>query len=164
MRRTAMRMHSLTAGIMGITLALGLAIAQAHDERGAPSKDERPDGKIRLSGTSAAIGVGTTWGSGTLTYKGKSHPVRLRGLEIGGVGGARIEAQGEVYHLKNLADFEGTYAAVGAAAAAGPGAGHSIMRNEKGVVIDLASESEGVQVKAGVDGVRLELDTKEHRR
>lgn len=73
------------------------------------------------------------------------------------MGGARIEAKGDVYHLTKPEDFDGTYVAIGAAAAAGPGAGHSLMRNEKGVVIDLASESEGVQVKAGVDGVRLEL-------
>ena len=153
-----MRIHRLTAGIIGVTLAVGIAIAHAHDEKGALSKDEKPDAKLSLSGTSAAIGVGMTWGSGTLTYKGKSHPVRIRGLEIGGVGGARIDAKGDVYDLTKLEDFNGTYGAIGAAAAAGPGAGHSIMRNEKGVVIDLASEREGVQVKAGVDGVRLELE------
>jgi hypothetical protein len=155
-----MRMHRLTAGIVGVTLALGMAIAHAHDENGMRSKDEKPDAKLALSGTSAAIGVGTTWGSGTLTYKRKTHPFRLRGVEIGGVGGARIEAHGDVYHLNTLADFDGTYVAIGAGAAAVEGAGHSIMRNEKGVVIDLASETEGVQVKAGVDGVKLEIDTK----
>lgn len=153
-----MRMHRFTAGIVGVTLALGIVIAQAHDEKGVPSKDEKPDAKLSLRGTSAAIGVGTTWGSGTLTYKGKTHRVRLRGLDIGGVGGAQISAHGDAYHLKNLADFNGTYVAIGAAAAAGAGAGHSIMRNEKGVVIDLASASEGVLVKAGVDGVKLELE------
>jgi len=151
-------MHRFTAGIVGATLALGLGIAQARDEKGVPSKDEKPDAKLSLSGTSAAIGVGTTWGSGTLTYKGKTYPVRIRGLDIGAVGGARINAKGDVYHLKDLAAFDGTYVAIGAGAAAGPGAGHSIMRNEKGVVIDLATDSEGVLLKAGVDGVKLELD------
>jgi hypothetical protein len=150
-------MHRFAAAIVGVTLALGIGGVQAHDEKGMPSKDEKPDASLSLSGTSAAIGVGTTWGSGTLTYKGKAHPVRIRGLEVGSVGGARIEAKGSVYHLKDVADFNGTYAAIGAAAAAGPGAGHSVMRNEKGVVIDLASTREGVQVKAGLDGVRLEL-------
>ena len=155
-----MRMHRYTAGILSITLALGIAVAQAHDEKGTPDKDEKPDAKLALSGTSAAIGIGTTWGGGTLAYKGKNHHVRLRGLELGGVGGARIDAKGDVYHLKSLADFDGTYAAIGAGAAAGPGAGHSIMRNDKGVVIDLATESEGVLIKAGVDGVKLELSDK----
>ena len=152
-----MTISRLTAGLLGLIFALGLAVAQAHDEKGVPDKDEKPDAKLTLSGTSAAIGVGTTWGTGTLTYRGKAHKVRLRGLDVGGVGGASIKASGEVYHLKALSDFNGTYAAVGAGAAAGPGAGHSIMRNEKGVVIDLASGSEGVEIKAGVSGVKLEL-------
>ena len=153
-----MQIHRLTAGIVGITLAVGLAVAQAHDPNGVRSRDEKPNARLSLSGTSAAIGVGTTWGSGTLTYGGKTYRVRVRGLELGGVGGARIEAHGDVYHLDHLADFDGTYGAVGAGAAAGPGAAHSIMRNEKGVVIDLAAKTEGVQVKAGLDGVRLEVE------
>ena len=153
-----MLIDRFTAGILALTLALGMGIARAAEDTDVPSKQDKPDAKLTLSGTSAAIGVGTTWGSGTLTYRRKTHRVRIRGLDIGGVGGARIEAHGEVYHLHDLADFDGTYAAVGAGAAAGPGAGHSIMRNEHGVVIDLASHSQGVLVKAGVDGVRLELE------
>jgi len=151
-----MRIHRhFTTGILAVTLALGMTIAHAAEE-GVP-KDEKPAAKLHLTGTSAAIGVGTTWGGGTLIYKGKTHRVRIRGLDIGGVGGARIDAEGDVYHLHDLADFDGTYAAVGAGAAAGPGAGHSIMRNQNGVVIDLATKSQGVLVKAGVDGVSLEL-------
>jgi hypothetical protein len=145
-------MHRFNAGIIGITLALGIVVAQAYEHTSTP------DAKLSLSGTSAAIGIGTTWGTGTLSYKGKRYPIRLRGLDIGGVGGAKIDAHGDVSNLRNLADFDGTYVAVGAGAAAGPGAGHSVMRNEKGVTIDLASDSQGVLVKAGVDGVRLEVD------
>jgi hypothetical protein len=152
-----MRTKRLALGTVGLLLVIGMAVANARDDAGVPSKDDKPSAKLTLSGTSAAIGVGTTWGSGTLVYRGKKYPVRLRGLDVGGVGGAKIDAHGDVYHLKRLADFDGTYAAVGAGAAAGPGAGHSIMRNEHGVVIDLATQSEGVLVKAGVDGVRLEI-------
>ena len=150
-----MRIHHFTAGILAVACALAMPAAHAAEE-GVP-KNEKPSAKLHLSGTSAAIGVGTTWGSGTLTYRGKTHHVRIRGLDIGGVGGARIDAEGDVYHLHDLADFDGTYAAVGAGAAAGPGAGHSIMRNQNGVVIDLATKSQGILVKAGVDGVGLEL-------
>ena len=147
-----MRMHRFNAGIIGITLALGIVVAHAYEHKGTP------DARLSISGTSAAIGVGTTWGTGTLSFKGRKYPIRLRGLDVGGVGGAKIDAHGDVSNLKDLADFDGTYVAVGAGAAAGPGAGHSVMRNEKGVTIDLASDSQGVLVKAGVDGVKLEVD------
>ena len=147
-----MQTRRLTAGVLALTLALAMGVA------GARSKDEKPDGTVSLKGTSAAIGIGGTWGSGTLTYKGKSHAIRMRGFDVGSVGGASITAHGDVYHLKDLADFDGTYAAVEAAGAAGPaGVGRTAMRNDKGVVIELASDREGVEVKASVDGVKLEL-------
>jgi hypothetical protein len=153
-----MRTYHFIAGLAAATFALGLAIAHAHDPKGVADKDEKPDAKLNIKATSAAAGIGATWGSGTVTYKGKAYPVRIRGLEVGGVGVANIDASGEVYHLTNIADLEGTYAAVGGAAAAGEaGAGHSIMRNGKDVVIDLASEREGAQIKAGVDGIKIEL-------
>lgn len=153
-----MQGYRFIAGVAAATLALGLAIAEAHDPKGVRDKDEKPDAKLSIKATSAAAGIGATWGSGTVTYKGKAHPVRIRGIEIGGVGVANIDASGEVYHLTNIADIAGTYAAVGGAAAAGEaGAGHSLMRNDKGVVIDLASEREGAEIKAGVDGIKIEL-------
>jgi hypothetical protein len=151
-----MHTHRFAIAIAAATLALGLAAAQARDEKGA-AKDEKPDGTVSIKETSAAAGVGATWGSGTLTYKGKTYPFRVRGLQAGDVGVATIEATGDVYHLKSLSDFDGTYAAVGAAAAAGPGAGASIMRNDRGVVVELRSKREGAQLKAGVDGLRMEL-------
>jgi hypothetical protein len=40
-----MRMHRFTAAIVGVTLALGIGIAQAHDEKGIPSKGEKPERK-----------------------------------------------------------------------------------------------------------------------
>jgi hypothetical protein len=151
-----MHTHRFAIAITIATLALGLAVAQARDEKGA-AKAEKPDGTISIRATSAAAGVGASWGSGTLNYKGKTHPFRVRGLQAGDVGVATIDALGDVYHLKDLSDFDGTYVAAGAAAAAGPGGGASIMRNDRGVVVELRSKSEGVQLKAGVDGLRMEL-------
>jgi hypothetical protein len=151
-----MHSHRFMIAIATATLALGLAVARADEDKGA-AKDEKPDGSVSIKATSAAAGVGAAWGSGALTYKGKTYPFRIRGLEAGDVGVASIDATGDVYHLKSVEDFSGTYAAVGAAAAAGPGAGRSIMRNEKGVVVELASRREGAQLKVGADGLRMEL-------
>ena len=38
------------------------------------------------------------WGDGVLTYQGRRHRFRVRGLEAGGVGMARVRANGEVYN------------------------------------------------------------------
>src|SRR5262245_26611258 len=39
------------------------------------AEEKKPDATIKLSGGSVAAGVGVSWGSGTLTYKGKTHPI-----------------------------------------------------------------------------------------
>jgi hypothetical protein len=67
--------------------------------------ESKPDATLRLSGGSFALGIGVNWGSGTLTYKGKDYPVKVKGLSIGKVGMTSSSANGEVFNLKHLQDF-----------------------------------------------------------
>jgi hypothetical protein len=56
-------------------LVLGLAIGFTQAaEKLKPSG--KPDATFGLSNKSVALGVGFSWGGGTLTYKGKEYPVR----------------------------------------------------------------------------------------
>jgi hypothetical protein len=128
-------------------LSLGLTVAQA----------ETPDATIKLSAGSAAIGVGVSWGSGTLTYKGKTYPIEVDGLSVGDVGMSKIEATGNVYHLKSLDDFNGSYSAIGAGVTAGGGGAASTMQNQNGVRVDLVSNTKGVQFTFGPSGVTMKL-------
>ncbi len=65
--------------IVILLLALGVMTAFTH----AASKHEQPDATLRLKGGSFAAGIGFSWGSGTLTYKGKDYPVSVNGLSLG---------------------------------------------------------------------------------
>ena len=114
-------------------------------------------GTLRLSDGSVAAGIGFSWGKGTLTYAGKTYPVKVEGLSVGEVGVTRATAVGTVSNLETLSDFSGIYVAVGAGATAAGGAGVTVMRNENGVVIELTSTAQGASLKVGVDGVRLAL-------
>ena len=114
-------------------------------------------GTLRLSDGSVAAGIGFSWGKGTLTYAGKTHPVKVQGLSVGEIGITRATAVGTVSNLKKLSDFSGTYVAVGAGVTAAGGAGVTVMRNENGVVIELTSTAQGASLKVGVDGVRPAL-------
>ena len=40
-------------------------------------------------------------GSGTLTFQGKTYPFRIAGLGVGGIGVSTVDAEGEVYDLRN---------------------------------------------------------------
>jgi hypothetical protein len=122
------------------------------------AKGAKPDATVSLSGKSVAVGVGFSWGKGTLHYKGKNHPFSVDGLSVGDVGASSVTATGNVYHLKKLGDFEGNYAAVEAGAAAGGGGGAASMRNANGVVMNLKATTRGVKLTAGVDGVKVTLE------
>src|SRR5689334_19906702 len=114
-------MRALSAVLAVAALGWTLSIASAADA---------PSATIKLSGGSVAAGVGLSWGSGTLTYKGKAHEITVSGLDVGSVGISNVSATGKVYHLTKLEDFAGNYAAVGAGATVGGGGGAVSMKNQ----------------------------------
>ncbi len=123
----------------------------------ATAKAPPPSGTLRISTTSIAVGIGVNWGTGILTARGKRYPFALQGLEIGGVGVSKVQATGQVYHLRQVADFAGTYIAVMADAAVVQGAGLLTMRNQHGVVINLQTVQQGVKLTAGGEGITIKL-------
>jgi hypothetical protein len=113
---------------------------------------------VTITATSVAAGVGWTWGSGTLTLlNGKAYRLKVSGLDVAAVGVKQATAVGKVYHLKRVKDIEGKYVAATAGASVGGGAGATSMRNEKGVVINLTSVSEGVDFRLAVSGMTISL-------
>ena len=73
-----------------------------------------PVGSVSIDMTSVAAGVGASWGSGVLRFKGKRHLFKIDGLSVGSVGVSSINAVGNVYNMTSISQFAGNYAAVGA--------------------------------------------------
>jgi hypothetical protein len=121
------------------------------------AQEKKPDATNHLSTGSVAVGIGYTWGNGVLTYQGKEHPFSLDGLSVVDVGISKAEANGTVYNLKRLEDFNGTYTGVTAGATVAGGGGATTVRNQNGVVIDLLGTSQGLKFKLSVDGVKMTL-------
>lgn len=138
---------------LGLIAALGLASAGANAEEAK----EKPDATLHLESKSVAVGVGFSWGDGTLKYKGETYKVEVDGLTVGQVGATTVNATGEVFHLKKLADFDGTYAAISGGATVGGGGGALAMKNQNGVVIQITGTSQGLNLTAGVSGVKLAI-------
>jgi hypothetical protein len=136
-------------------VAVGSLVALVGGLAGAQSK--QPDATLDISEGSVAVGIGFSWGKGTLTYKGKKYPVKVEGLSVGEVGVSRATAVGKVYDLKKIEDFSGNYAAGGAAATVGGGAGVSIMKNQNGVTIEVTSTTQGASLKLAASGLKLTL-------
>ena len=142
MRRT---LTGLVAVGSLVSLLTGLALAQA----------KKPDATLSLTEGTVGVGIGFSWGKGTLSYKGKTYPVTVEGLSVGDVGIQRATATGDVYDLKKIEDFDGNYTAAGAGATVGGGAGITAMKNQNGVVIQLKSTTQGANLKLAAEGIKL---------
>ncbi len=118
---------------------------------------EQADGTVKMTGKSIAAGVGFSWGTGVLTYKGKEYPFSVSGLSAGDIGFASAELAGDVLNLKKLEDFNGTYTSFGAGLTIAGGGGGATMRNQNGVVMNVVATTQGLTFKLGVDGVKVEL-------
>jgi hypothetical protein len=128
-----------------VAVLAGLAVAESRT------------GTLKLTDGSVAAGIGYSWGKGTLSYAGKTYPVKVEGLSVGEVGVSRATAVGTVKNLAKVADFSGTYVAVGAGATVPGGADVTVMRNQNGVVVEMTSTTQGASLKLGADGIRMTL-------
>ena len=118
---------------------------------------DKPDATFDLTGGTVGVGVGVEWAKGTLHYQGKSLPISVKGMSLASVGAGSISASGEVYHLNNLKDFSGNYTAVSAGAALAGGGAVAAMRNDKGVVIQMRSTTQGAELRLGLDGLAVSI-------
>jgi hypothetical protein len=144
--RTLLRLCLVSAVFWGL---MGSAAAQ---------EPANHSGTITLTATSAALGVGWSWGHGTLTLlNGKQYRFKVEGLDVVAVGFKQATGVGNVYNLKNIKDFAGTYVAATASGTVGGGMGASSMRNDKGVVINLSGVGQGVDFRLAVSGMTVKL-------
>jgi hypothetical protein len=124
----------------------------------AVADDKLPDATVSISEGSVAAGIGWSWGRGSVTYKGQTYHFKIEGLSVAEVGITTAVASGTVYNLNDLADINGVYAAAGTEGTAGKGAGVSSLRNAKGVVINLKSETSGANIKIAASGLKVTLE------
>ncbi len=141
--------------IIGLVAVVGLCfsfhVAQAKEAK------KKPDATIKLEGGSVAVGIGFSWGKGTLIYQGKNYAISADGFDVGDVGVTNITATGNVYNLHKLEDFNGNYTGVAAGATLAGGGGAVVIQNQNGVKIELLSTTQGVKLTLAAAGVNLKI-------
>jgi hypothetical protein len=140
----------LSSWLVALSCLTVLTVAVAADE-------PAPSGKVSISSKTVAIGIGVSWGDGTLTVQGKNYPFSVDGLSVVDLGVSNITSNGEVFNLKNVADFSGNYTAGEAGIAIGGGPSDTIMKNDRGVVIRLHGTQQGGRLTLAAGGVKLQL-------
>ena len=121
------------------------------------AENPKPSGKVAIESTSIAIGVGVSWGDGKLLFDGKEHRFSIDGLTLVDIGISKASAVGDVYDLKNVGQFEGTYLAGEAGFALAGGMGGISLRNQNGVIMHLRSVTEGAKLQLGPSGLTIKL-------
>ena len=145
--------RTITGHILLVAALLVGGLALAADAK-------QPVGKVSIEEKQFGLILGGSTGSGTLTFHGKKYPFKLKGLSAGlDVGVSKMSAVGEVYDLKKVSQFPGTFTKFEASIALGGGVGGLRLQNENGVIMNLRSRTKGLNLNLGnVTGVTVTMD------
>src|SRR5271155_632653 len=152
-------MHKLFLSLLAM-LFISFVASAADNASSAPvAEGAIPSAYLWLSGGAVAIGIGYTWGHGTLYYSKdqKQYKFKLSGVSVADVGGAGITAEGEVYNMTKPSDLTGNYSAVTAGVTIIEGGSVAYLKNDNGVVIKLHSQTEGLRFNLSGNGMHVTL-------
>jgi hypothetical protein len=153
--------RAATVGALALAALTGLGACSGQGSGAGPATVEgkRPDATVDMNQIQAAFIGSAGGGTGTLYYKGKAYPFTVGGLGVGGFGASTIDAAGEVYGLRDVAQFPGAYAqgrygiAIGTASA-----GDLWLQNSTGVVMHLHAKRTGLMLSLGGDAVVISMN------
>ena len=154
-------MRQILLSLVATALVSTVAVAEGDASSAAPpvAQGSIPSGHVWLSGGVIAIGIGYSWGHGTLynSKDRKEYKFKISGVSVADVGGAGITAEGEVYNLTRPADLSGDYSAVTAGVTVIEGGSVAYLKNDKGVVIKLHSQTGGLRFNLSANGMHVTL-------
>src|ERR1700733_855349 len=153
-------MRKIFLSLVATVLTSTVAVAAGGDSAASPvAEGAIPSGYVWLSGGVVAVGIGYSWGHGTLynSKDQKQYKFKISGVSVADVGAAGINAEGEVYNLTSPADLSGDYSAVTAGVTIIEGGSVAYLKNEKGVVIKLHSQTGGLRFNLSANGMHITL-------
>jgi hypothetical protein len=126
--------------VVGVGLLGVVTSVVAGQKGGGPPQ---PDGRFRMITTSIAANMGVTWGDGQLSFRNQTNRFRVEAPTMADqdvlqrLAGQQVVVEGNVYNLKNVADFAGIYTRIKpeAVRAMGGTGRESVFHNDKGVVL-----------------------------
>jgi hypothetical protein len=154
--------------VVGVAL-LGIVTPVVAGQKGAAGAPQ-PDGKFRMITTSIAPDRGVSWADGELSYNNQTSKFRVEAKTytesqvLTNLAGQQIVFEGNVYNLKNVGDFAGTYVHIKpeAVKAMGGTGRNPAFQNEKGVVLVVSRRIKldyGLYVSLVGDSFRVTMQT-----
>jgi hypothetical protein len=119
---------------------------------------EAATGYVNIHIVSAGFIIGISGGSGTLTFGGRSYPLRIGGISAGAtIGASGTDLVGSASHLRGPGDIAGTYSAVGAGLSIAGGRQATQMQNSRGVILRLRGRQIGFMFSIDLSGMNISL-------
>jgi hypothetical protein len=137
--------------LLVVTVALVLALSAA------PALAQKADATISIDVTTAAAGLGASWGRGVVTYGPKTYAFKVKGLNVLTAGIQKLQATGQVFNLKAIDDLEGKYRKADKAGITFIKKGDIglVVQNEKGVVLNLKAVKKGLELDLVSEGLTI---------
>lgn len=144
-----MSSSSLIRTVLSAFLLLaGASLSAAHAD----------SGYVRLTVYKGGWIIGGSGGSGTLTFRGRTYPLSVGGIDYGLVfGGSKTVLEGRVRNIERPSDVAGVYGAAGAGLAVGRGVRAIVLTNQKGAVLELSGRQVGLIANADLSGLAIAL-------
>jgi hypothetical protein len=115
----------------------------------------RPSGTVTIT---QAFVSGFGAGNGVLTFRGRSYPFTLTGSLIGLGAISTLQASGEVYKLRDVSQFSGTWIqGTGSLAITTKANGELWLENRNGVVMHLTAAQAGLTFSTGRYEIFIQL-------
>jgi hypothetical protein len=136
-----------------LAVVLVLAIVMT----GGAALADPPSGTVSINLNSASALLGASWGQAVLTFQGRTHLFRVRGLKVASVGIRRLSLRGDVYNLAHINDFAGTYQKADPAGLTFiVGERGLVIRNDRGVTINLVARQTGLNLDLVKEGLTFQ--------
>ena len=148
-----MKITTFLKSLSALILLAGLIpIAFAADE-------PTPSATVVIDETQVMLLIGGSSGKGTLVphFSSETRSFTVGGVKLGGIGIHKVHLSGDVYHLSNVRDFEGTYFSAEAGLTVGKGVGGIWLKNDKGVTMHLTAKTEGIALALGAEGLSVKF-------
>ena len=143
-------MNKIKLGVAGIVLgAMAVTTTTAKAEMTC---------RMSMEITKGGFVVGAAGGTGTLRCGDQRYPLDVGGINAGLiVGVSKMSLTGEARNLRDVRDIEGTYARLGASAAAGAGGTNILATNDHGVELSMRGSQVGLEASLDLGGLTIRL-------
>jgi len=140
-----------------VQMLVAVAVAVLILAAGPAWAAQETTGKVSIESMSVAAGLGFAWGNGVLEYRGEKYPFTVTAFSIVDVGVSKVFANGGVFNLKNVEDFEGMFMAGVAGATLGGGAGAAAMQNQNYVSMVWTATNQGLGFSLAHAGINVKF-------